>query len=84
MRRLLVIAAIAALPVLGIAGPAAAADAAADACVGRQGTVGVCVGTKYTYLGCYYLGGDQCTHVWAVHPAITSCWLGDPSIIECA
>lgn len=79
--RVIVVALAAALGVLGIAGPASATPV----CVGRQGTVGVCVEPlSWIYLGCYYLADDQCTHVYAATPRVVACWLGDPSIIECA
>ena len=81
MRRNALVALVAVLVVLGLAGPASARVV----CVGRQGTVGVCVEPiSWVYLGCYYLGEPQCTDVYAPAPDVVACWLGDPSIIECA
>lgn len=79
-RSALVVVLVTVLAVLGLAGPASANPV----CVGREGTVGVCVDNRWTYLGCYYLGDDQCTHVYASTPGVVACWLGDPSIIHCA
>lgn len=78
-RNALVVVVVAVLAVIGLAGPASA-----DMCVGRQGTVGVCVEPKSSiYLGCWYIADDTCTPVYAPAPTVTACWLGDPSIIMC-
>lgn len=81
MRRSALVAVVAiVISVFGLAGPASA-----ELCVGRQGTVGVCVEPKSrVYLGCWYIADDTCTPVYAPMPDVTSCWLGDPSIIWCA
>lgn len=79
-RSALVVVLVTVLGVLGLAGPASATPV----CVGRQGTAGVCVDNRSIYLGCYYLGDDQCTDVYATVPGVVACWLGDPSIIDCA
>lgn len=79
-RNALVVVVVAVLAVVGLAGSASASPV----CVGRQGTVGVCVDNATYYLGCWYLGGSSCTHVYATAPQVTACWLGNPSIIECA
>lgn len=79
-RNVFVVGLVAVLSVLGLAGPASSTPM----CVGRQGTVGVCVEPDSTiYLGCWYLGGSTCTHVYAPAPAVVGCWLGNPSLIEC-
>ena len=81
MRRKSIIAAlIAVAAVLGLAAPASAGVV----CIGRQGTVGVCVEpNSWIYLGCYYLAEPQCTDVYAPAPDVVACWLWDPSVIMC-